>query len=263
MQGLSLKTNRMHGRFRLRTNSISWTPLVFFALIPTLVMGAPRDNHLHPSYSEHGGLKHKYEQLKREKELGKPSVDEGDVEIMPDFLHAHRFVEAEMHVFDDEDRHFNDEGGCSLGGPHEDLNIGGCIMGGMHARGRRDQIERYLCDHDTKEVYISHCRTDDCSADCTNPVKNHYGYKNGKCRFGNIIIKCTTKAWSACEHGHSKHYLGRHVCGDEEHEKRVLSAQNSIVQKHPDRHKRHGIMNRMTLEHIHHAEYHAHPHDDL
>ena len=140
--------------------------------------------------------------------------------------------------------------------------MGGCIIGGFDGNARRDQVEQYLCDYDTKEVYVAHCRTEDCK-ECREPIRNHYGYKHNKCRFGNRKIKCTKKPWNACEHVHSKHILPRHVCGDKAHSARMEAAHAARVDKHPERHQVHEDMNILTSMHIAHAEHYAHPHDGL
>ena len=75
--------------------------------------------------------------------------------------------------------------------------------------------------------------------------------------------ECVYKEHSrgVCVHGHSKHILPRHVCGDKDHWERAKAAHSERVEKHPERHQYHEDRNILTHEHIHHANYHAHPHD--
>ena len=175
----------------------------------------------------------------------------------PDFGHDHNFVTADMYIYSHWRKSHTHEGGCEK----NEVNVGGCILGGFDGNGRNDEHHKFLCDYDTKEIYVSHCRKEDCTH-CTEPVINHYGYEHDKCRFGYRKIKCTTKPWHGCVRGHSKHTLPEYVCGDREKERMHDAEDDHIIEKPAHREHHH----KYNIYHQHHTTdvlYSRHPNEDL
>ena len=148
-----------------------------------------------------------------------------------------------MYIYAHHEQHHLYEGGCEK----KEINVGSCVLGGGKVNGkvRTDHHQKFLCDYDTKEIYISHCKKEDCTH-CTEPVLNHFGYEHDKCRFGFRKIKCTDNVWLGCVVGHSKHTLPRHVCGDKDIE-RMHEEDDALIEV-PE-HRAHG---HKLMKHKHH-----------
>ena len=163
----------------------------------------------------------------------------------PDFGHDHTFVNADMYIYAHHEQHHLYEGGCEK----KEINVGSCVLGGEKVNGkvRTDHHQKFLCDYDTKEIYISHCKKEDCTH-CTEPELNHFGYEHDKCRFGFRKIKCTDNVWLGCVVGHSKHTLPRHVCGDKDIERMHEEEDDALIEVPEHRAHDHKLM-----KHKHHA----------